>query len=221
MRASGYFCQLEAENQTKEIEAAHTLESLEAVKEGLAAEFNGVITELNAVPGGVVQTGSQMVKLESTEDVMVEISVTKYDLDKIQVGQKATITIGGREYQGEVSKINKMAETNNSGATVVKTEIKLNNPDSNVVLGVEAKVVVSTAQALDAVLVPVMAVNVDVDGEFVYVVENSIVVKKPVTTGISSDTMVQILEGLSQGEQVVTDVSSGLMEGMTVVAIPQ
>ena len=81
--------------------------------------------------------------------------------------------------------------------------------------------VVSTAQALDAVLVPVMAVNVDVDGEFVYVVENSIVVKKPVTTGISSDTMVQILEGLSQGEQVVTDVSSGLMEGMTVVAIPQ
>jgi len=66
-----------------------------------------------------------------------------------------------------------------------------------------------------------MAVNVDVDGEFVYVIENSIVVKKPVTTGISSDTMVQITEGLTQGEQVVTDVSSGLMEGMTVVAIPQ
>ena len=81
--------------------------------------------------------------------------------------------------------------------------------------------VISTAQASDAVLVPVMAVNVDVDGEFVYVIENSIVVKKPVTTGISSDTMVQITEGLTQGEQVVTDVSSGLVEGMTVVAIPQ
>ncbi len=54
-----------------------------------------------------------------------------------------------------------------------------------------------------------------------YVIENSIVVKKPVTTGISSDTMVQITEGLTQGEQVVTDVSSGLVEGMTVVAIPQ
>ncbi|EOS76569.1 efflux transporter, RND family, MFP subunit [Lachnospiraceae bacterium 10-1] len=218
---SGAKEELEAENQTKEIEAAHTLESLEAVKGGLTAEFNGVITELSAVPGGVVQTGSQIVKLESTEEVMVEISVTKYDLDKIQVGQKAAITIGGKEYQGEVSKINKMAETNNSGATVVKTEIKLSNPDSDVVLGVEAKVVISTAQASDAVLVPVMAVNVDVDGEFVYVIENSIVVKKPVTTGISSDTMVQITEGLTQGEQVVTDVSSGLVEGMTVVAIPQ
>ena len=152
---------------------------------------------------------------------MVEISVTKYDLDKIAVGQKAVITIGGKEYQGEVSKINKMAERNNSGAAVVGTQIKINNPDSDVVLGVEAKVVISTAQAQDTVLVPATCVNVDVDGQFVYVVENSIIVKKPVETGISSDTMIQITEGLNEGDQVVTDVSSGLMEGMTVVAIPQ
>lgn len=218
---SGAKEELEAENQTKEIEASHSLDSLEAVKSGIIAEFDGVITELSAVPGGVVQTGSQLVKLESTQDVMVEISVTKYDLDKIAVGQKAVITIGGKEYQGEVSKINKMAEKNNSGAAVVGTQIKISNPDSDVVLGVEAKVVISTAQAQDTILVPATCVNVDVDGQFVYAVENSIIVKKPVVTGISSDTMIQITEGLNEGDQVVTDVSSGLMEGMTVVAMPQ
>ena len=218
---SGAKEELEAENQTKEIEASHSLDSLEAVKGGIVAEFDGVITELGAVPGGVVQTGSQLVKLESTQDVMVEISVTKYDLDKIAVGQKAVITIGGKEYQGEISKINKMAEKNNSGAAVVGTQIKINNPDSDVVLGVEAKVIISTAQAQDTILVPATCVNVDVDGQFVYVVENSIIVKKPVVTGISSDTMIQITEGLNEGDQVVTDVSSGLMEGMTVVAMPQ
>ena len=213
--------ELEAENQTKEIEAADSLESLEAVTDGVAAEFDGVITEINAVEGGSVAAGSQLLKLESTQDVMVKISVTKYDLDKIAIGQKARVTIGSKEYEGEVSKINKLAETNNSGAAVVGTEIKITNPDSDVILGVEAKVVISTAQESNAVLVPVTAVNVDMEGEFLYIVENNILVRRPVTTGISSDTMIQITEGLSGGEQVVTDVTANLVEGMAVMAMPR
>jgi HlyD family secretion protein len=213
--------ELEAEKQTKEIEAADSLKNLEAVENGITAEFNGVVTEVNAVEGGSVAAGSQLLKLESTEDVMVKISVTKYDLDKIMVGQKAIVTIGSKEYEGKISKINKMAEKNNSGAAVVGTEIKITNPDSDVILGVEAKVVVSTAREENAVLVPVTAVNVDMEGEFVYAVEENILVKKPIVTGISSDTMVQVTEGLEEGAQIVTDVTPNLQEGMSVVAMPQ
>lgn len=213
--------ELEANKQTKEIETEDKLESLETAKSGVTAEFNGVVTEVSAVEGGSVPVGGSLLKLESTEDVMVRISVTKYDLDKIAVGQNARISIGNKEYQGEVSKINKMAETNNSGAAVVGTEIKITNPDSDLILGVEAKVIISTAKEENAVLVPVSAVNVDMDGEFVYVAENNILVKKPVVTGISSDLYIEIKEGLSEGEQVVLDVSTGLFEGMTVMAMPE
>lgn len=212
--------ELEANNQTKEIEAQEELSALTQVENGITAEFNGVVTEMNAVEGASVADGTQLLKLESTEDVSVKISVTKYDLDKIAIGQKAAVTIGAKTYEGEVSKINKMAEKNSSGAAVVGTEIKITNPDSDVYLGVEAKVVISTAQEKDAVIVPVGAVNVDMDGEFVYVVENNILVKKPVVTGISSDTMVQITEGVTEGEQLVTEVTTGLQEGMTVAVMP-
>ncbi|MDE7445849.1 MAG: efflux RND transporter periplasmic adaptor subunit [Lachnospiraceae bacterium] len=218
---SGARQELEAENQTRQIETNDSLESLEAVSGGIVAEFDGVVTEVNAVEGGTVATGTQLLKLESTQDVMVRISVTKYDLDKIAVGQSAKVTIGSKEYEGKVTKINKMAEQNNSGASVVGTEIKITNPDSDVILGVEAKVIISTAQEKNAVLIPVTAVNVDMDGEFVYVVEENILVKKRIATGISSDTMVQVTEGLTEGEQIVTDVTTGLMEGMTVMAMPQ
>ena len=213
--------QLEADNQTKEIEQQTSLENLEAVENGITAEFDGVVTQIDATEGQVAANGSQILKLESTEDVAVRITVTKYDLDKIKIGQSAKVTIGSKEYQGEVSKIDKMAEKNNSGATVVGTEIKITNPDSDVILGVEAKVVISTAREENVIIVPVTAVNVDVDGEFVYTVENNVLLKKPVQTGISSDTYVQITEGLSEGEQVVTEVSSGLTEGMMVLAMPE
>ena len=213
--------ELEADNKTQTMDAEDSLESLSSVENGIVAEFDGVVTEMNAIEGGAAAKGAQLLKLESTENVMVRISVTKYDLSKIKEGQKAIITIGSREYEGEVSKINKMAEQNNSGAAVVGTEIKILNPDSDVILGVEAKVVINTEKVENAVLVPITAVNVDMDGEFVYVVENSILVKKPVTTGISTDTMEQIVEGLSGDEQIVTSVTADLYEGMTVAAMPQ
>ena len=113
-----------------------------------------------------------------------------------------------------------MAEKNASGAAVVGTEIKILNPDSDVILGVEAKVVISTAQEKDVVLVPTEAVNVDMEGEFVYVAENNILVKKRIVTGISSDTMVQVTDGLTEDEKLVTDVTANLEEGMTVMVMP-
>ena len=45
-------------------------------------------------------------------------------------------------------------------------------------------------------------------------------VRKPVVTGISSDTMIQIVEGISEGDQMVTEVTTGLTEGMAAVAVP-
>ena len=218
---SGAKEELEANNQTQSMDAEETLEDLTSVENGITAEFDGVVTEMNAIEGGTTAKGAQLLKLESTEDVMVQISITKYDLSKIKEGQKAVVTIGSKEYEGEVSKINKMAEKNSSGAAVVGTEIKILNPDSDVVLGVEAQVVINTEKVENAVLVPIAAVNVDQEGEFVYVVENNTLVKQPVTSGISTDTMTQIVEGLNGDEQVVTSVTTDLSEGMAVVASPQ
>ena len=193
--------ELEANNKTQTMDVEDSLENLDAAENGIVAEFDGVVTEMNAVEGGATAKGTQLLKLESTE--------------------KAIITIGSRKYEGEVLRINRMAEQNNSGAAVVGAEIKILNPDSDVILGVEAKVVINTEKVENTVLVPITAVNVDMDGEFVYVVEDNILVKKPVTTGISTDTMIQITDGLNADEQIVTSVTADLYEGMTVAAMPQ
>lgn len=216
----GAITELEANNASTGLEAQHNLDAIVSVENGIVADFDGVVTKVSVVNQSTPANGAELLTLESTEDVFVKIAVTKYDLEKIAVGQSAKVTIGSNTYEGEVSKINKMAEKNESGAAVVGSEIQILNPDSEVFLGVEAKVVISTAQESDAVVIPVGVVNVDMDGEFVYVVENNVLVKKRVTTGISSDTMVQIVDGVSEGEQLVSNVTTGLTEGMTVVAMP-
>ena len=211
--------ELEASAEMESITGQETLDYINQFENGVTAEFNGVVTEMNVVEGKTTNVGEQLFKLESPDDVKVIISVTKYDLEKLKVVQKATVTIAGTQYEGEVSKIDKMATKNASGAPVVNADIKILNPDENIFLGVEAKISVSTAKAEQTLLVPVGAVNTDKDGDFVYAVENGLIVKKSVSTGISSDIEIEILEGLKEGDQVLTEVTTDIAEGMAVNAI--
>lgn len=213
--------ELEAKTELEKISSQETLEAVSNLEAGVLADFNGVVTEMNAVEGKTPAAGEQLFKLESTEDVKVSISISKYDLEKIKVGQKAVVTIGGFTYDGEVEKIDKMATKNNSGAAVVNTDIRITNPDENIFLGVEAKVSISTAKSEGTLLVPYSAVNSDMEGNFVYAVEDGVVVKKPVQTGISSDINIEITEGLNEGDQILSEVNSTISEGMQVTAVPQ
>ena len=51
-------------------------------KEGIKAEFSGVVTSVSAVPGGPAAKGGELFTVASNEDVVVEMSITKYDLEK-------------------------------------------------------------------------------------------------------------------------------------------
>lgn len=212
---------LEADKALEEMNNTNTLEAIGQVTDGLKAEFDGVVTAVETEQGATPAEGTKLLTLESVEKVKVCISVSKYDLEKIAVGQKADIDIAGRKYEGELTKIDGMATNNASGAAVVGAEISITNPDDAIYLGVEAKVELHTASVSQAVVIPLEAVNADKDGDFVYIVENGVVAKKRITTGISSDEYTQITDGISAGDQVITVTDMDLTEGMAVAAVPQ
>ncbi len=196
-------------------------EELELAKAGVHADFNGVLTEVDAVAGQTVTEGMQIFVLQSTENMKVSVEVTKYDLSKIDVGQKAVITINGREYEGVVTRIDGMAKVNAAGASTVTADIHINNPDDAIYLGIEAKVKIESDREENVYLAPIESVNYDTKGAFCYVIENGVIVRKDVEAGISSDTRVQILSGLSVGDQVITQVTTDLAEGMAVTPVTE
>lgn len=212
--------QLSANANATEITQKRAEQNLELAKGGMTAEFSGIVTAVPAKEGASVVKGTELLVVQSNEEISIVIEVSKYDLEKIQVGQKADITIAGKAYEGELTKINRMAVKNASGNAVIQAEIRVNAPDDNIYLGIEAKVILHTATKTDILLAPYEVVNADVEGDFVYVVENGVVTRKPVVTGISSDMYIEIVEGLSEGDQVISDLSFAT-EGMEVVAVEQ
>ena len=217
---TGSKSQLEANTQMERIGSEEALASMEEVKDGILADFNGIVTEVSAVEGAIPMQGEKLVTVESTDKVKVEISVSKYDLEKIAVGQTATIDIAGQKYEGRVTKINGMATTNASGAAVVGAEIEIDNPDSAIYLGIEARVEIHIAEVTGAVAIPVELINSDKEGDFVFIADNGVVVKKRIITGITSDSYSEVVEGLTEGDQVIMATGQNLEEGMAVTVIP-
>lgn len=214
-------------NGKKQIEATKELAALKAeqvkaavaeVSEGLKAEFGGIVTEVKAVDGGLIEESGELLTVESNEDVCVEISLSKSDLEKIKEGQKAIVTIVGKKYEGTVTRISKSAAKNEKGAAVVAAEVHIDNPDEDIFLGVEAKVSIEGHKAENAVMVPVEAVNIGKDGSFVYIVNDGIVEIRNVETGISSMEYMEIKSGLDGTEQVVLG-GSQVTEGMQVTPV--
>ena len=215
--------ELATNNNLSNLNAQMTKDEINEGKAGIQAEFSGVVTEVSAVAGGPAAKGGSLFTVASNEDVVVDMSVTRFDLEKLEVGQSAEINLAGKLYTGKVSKLSRLAAENSKGTPVVSAEIHIDNPDENIYLGLEAKVAVSGRKAENVVVVPVEAVNTGVDGSFCYVVdENGVVAIREVVTGLASSMEVEIQSGLSAGDKVIRNTTGMLVEeGMRVTAVEE
>jgi len=195
-------------------------EQYNTAKQGVKAEFDGIVTECTAVQGSSVSEGMQLLVLENSNKIKVSFSASKYNIEKLAIGQKADVEIFDTTYEGEISKINRMATMTNSGTTMVGVEVKLTNPDDKIILGLDAKITVYTDKAEDTLMIPVEVINADKEGDFLYVVEEGIVVRKPIVCGISTDTHTEVLEGITEEDQIVEKAFGELREGMMVTIMP-
>ncbi|WP_034446324.1 efflux RND transporter periplasmic adaptor subunit [Butyrivibrio sp. AE2032] len=207
-----------ASMESTQLTQEDTISKIQAAKEGVKADFNGVITAITqtVVEGATVGAGTNLMTLANLDDVQVSIQVSKSDLPKIAVGEQVDITINGKPYSGTIDKISGNATKNNNGVAVVDTIIKVTNPDKDIILGVEASNKIHAQKAEDTIVLPYEYVQTDSTGDYVYVVENGLVTRKDVVIGISNSTDAEITEGLSVGDKVISSDVSILTEGMPV-----
>ena len=208
--------QAEAAKELQALKSAEVTDAVAQVGDGIKADFAGIVTGVKPVDGSNVENGGELFTVSSIEKVCVDVSFSKSDLEKIEEGQKAVATIAGKQYEGTVTRISRAAAKNEKGASIIQGEIHIDNPDADLYLGVDARVMVEGNKAENVVMIPVEAINIGKDGSFVYVVTDGMVQKRMVTAGISSDEYTEIKKGLEVGEQVIISVDAGIEEGMAV-----
>ena len=147
-----------------------------------------------------------LVTLSPDERMSVTISVDETDIIALEPGQVAQITVNsiGEMFIGEVAEINRSA-AGNAGVTSYTAQITMPK-DERMMSGMSAKVVVRIQGVAGAILIPSDALHQTRDAAFVYTSYDYDTQEfggaVPVTTGLSDGNMVEIVEGLSEGDTV-------------------
>lgn len=177
----------------------------------ITAPADGTITAVNIKVG---QTPSGILfELEDTRQLMISTYIKEYDVANVVVGQKVIIKSDGtkdRVINGEVSSIAPTTRKDTGSATnEFETEVKVNDKDTGLKIGMEARLNIILDQKSDVFYTSYEAILTSKEGKkIIYAVDEKGTVQEiPVQTGIESDVYVEI-----QGD--------GLYEGMNIIANP-
>ena len=211
---------LKVTDNLSELDAKSAKELVEEGKKGITAEFNGIVSKADIKQGAAVTQGMELFTIQNTDKASVDVTLSKYDYGTVKEGQSAEITLGDNTYQGTVTKMSHIAVQNEKGTPVISATVSINDPDDDIFLGVDAKVKIHAASAKNVVTLPVEVVNIGKDGSFCYVIEDGLVTKRDITTGISSEDYVEVIDGIKEGEEVISDLGD-YTEGMEVQAVSE
>ena len=218
--SSAELANLDISDNLAELTALTPAELVEKGREGMKADMDGVIASVDALQSNTATQGMAMFTIASTEKVRVKIEVSPDDYEKMKVGNEATITVGNYKYEGKLTKVNKIAINNAKGNPIIGAEIHIDNPDENLCIGATAKITMTVAEANNVLVVPTEVINTSSEGDFVYVIENGVVKKKPVELGTASTTQIEVTSGLKKGDKVVNDLNVDIEDGMKAIAAP-
>ena len=218
LMTSGAKEQLEADKAANELASNDKHNRYENAKNGIVAEFDGVVTSIDAVKGSNVANGSLLLTLESSKDIVIRFNVSKYDIENIEEGQSATVKIKNKEYSGKVDRIDRMTSRDAGQTSNVGMEIRLDAPDDDIILGLEAKAVIDTVSIENVLQIPKGAVYSDTNGEYVYVLRDKKAVKVDVEVGAYNSEMIEIVSGLNESDTVIIAGETEITEGMELEA---
>ncbi len=186
----------------------------------LRAPFDGIIAEVYSVIGSIASPQFPVVKLISSE-MEVALEIPENDLPKLYEGQPAALQVAAypnRDFPAYIDSIAPAADATSHTFTV-----KITVPDETGLLhaGMFADVAILLDEKANVILVPESAVTM-IDGQsvvFVVSENGESVSMRPVKIGISDETRVEIIDGLQNGETIVTVGLSNLSDGAAINVI--
>lgn len=175
----------------------------------IKSPIDGIVIGKPIPAGQAVAPGisSPMVLLTVADmsKMQIQTQVDESDVGKVQVGQKVTFTVDaapGKTFTGVVSNVSQKA-TIQSNVVYYSAIVDVDNPSDLLKPTMTARVSIDVGESSNTLVIPLSAVKLVNGQQNVAVLQNGQVQNVPVTTGLASDDKIEILSGLSEGDQVV------------------
>jgi membrane fusion protein (multidrug efflux system) len=206
----------QAEADLKE-RTANTEENAVMVnKMTLSAPFAGVVGKSKVNLGDYVTTGQSIVTLTDTQHLRVEYNVPESYLPTLKIGQEVKITTAtypGKTFTGKVSFIAPTISAENRSLSLYAD---VANDSNELAAGMFVNVMQTLGTEEKVILIPARSLVPVLDGQQVYKVVDGKAYAVSVTTGKRLNDNIQILQGLTLDDKIITDGQLKVKNGMPV-----
>jgi multidrug resistance efflux pump len=173
----------------------------------LLAPFDGIVATVTGNPGEMAPTGTTgFISLIDPHEVRVDVTVDETDVARVAVGKSATLTfdaIPGRPFRGQVISVSPNG-TLSQGVVTYPVSISLETRNQVLPGGLTASATIIIDEKNDVLVAPIRAVRRQGREQVVEVMgEDGKPVTRVVSTGVQSDTLIEITNGLEEGDQLV------------------
>jgi RND family efflux transporter MFP subunit len=183
----------------------------------IRSPIDGVVTDRPLYPGEMAAAGTPIVTVMDIAAVIAKAHIPQADAALLKVGDKGTITVPGLDepVEGKVTVVSPALDPN---STTVEVWLEAKNPKQQLKPGTSVELSLTARTVKDALVIPAAAVITAADGSSAVMVagNDGKAHQKSVKLGIRHDDDVQILEGLTESDKVVSTGAYGLPDNTKV-----
>ncbi len=182
----------------------------------IRSPLTGFISERLVSEGQVVDRDRTLVTVIDNDPMKIDFAVPERYLADLATGQQVTVTVtalAGEVFQGEVYFIDPQVDPS---TRTIKLKARIPNPASRLRAGMFANVKLVLGIDETAVVIPEEAVVPAIDKLTVYAVEDGKAVRRTVRIGARLAGRVQITNGVTAGEVIITSGHQKLSDGTAV-----
>lgn len=194
----------EAQAALREAQATYELARMRMDKAGLKAPFSGRIGLRHVSAGDYVNVAQEITEIMDSDPMKVEFAVPEKFASALAPGQKLTAAVDaypGRAFEGVVFAVDARVDPDTRN---ISAKAEIANPDDELKPGMFAYVTIALANRTGAMFIPEEAVIPKGSEKFVMKVVNGKAQLVPVKLGARRDAKVEVIEGLAEGDEIIT-----------------
>jgi Cu(I)/Ag(I) efflux system membrane fusion protein len=170
----------------------------------LRSPVDGYVTTKNVVQGVYVQPGTELFEISDLSTVWVLADIYEYEVERIHVGEKATLQLTAYPGQSFPGRVQFLYPTLDESSRTMKLRLAFKNAGLRLRPGMYGTVTVTLGRA-EGLVIPRDALVDTGEEQYVFVAQSAGHFEpRRVQTGLRSGSDVQILDGVREGETVVT-----------------
>lgn len=201
------------------LDASFNLASLELDYTKIRAPIAGVISERFVKIGNSISVGEATFRVTSFDPLVVYLHVPEREYRQIAKGQPVTIEIDALQGQKVLATVTRISPVVDPETGTFKITIEISAEARRIKPGMFGRISIVYDTHENALQIPRSAILEENGRKSVFVVEDNKAVRRMIQTDYSQRGMVEVVDGLSDGDRVVTAGQNGLKEDAIVSVI--